>query len=52
MARRPQPGLRRTRVDINRPNPHEFAYAHVEEFIDGHWVRSGPIYPLTYLAGD
>lgn len=38
-------GLRRIRVDIKRPYPHEFGHAHVEEFIDGQWVRSGPIYP-------
>ena len=38
-------GLRRIRVDINRPYPHEFGHAHLEEFIDGKWVRSGPIYP-------
>ena len=40
-----QNGLRRIRVDIKRPYPHEFGHAHVEEFIDGKWVRSGPIYP-------
>ncbi len=40
-----QNGLRRIRVDIKRPYPHEFGHAHVKEFIDGKWVRSGPIYP-------
>lgn len=38
-------GLRRFRVDFNNPHPHQNPHLHVEEFIGGKWVKSGPIYP-------
>ncbi len=44
-------GLRRIRVDINRPYPHSSPHAHVEELVDGSWVKSGPIYPSDVPAG-
>lgn len=38
-------GLRRIRFDINNPAPHTSPHAHVEELINGRWVKSGPIFP-------
>jgi RHS repeat-associated protein len=38
-------GTRRVRVDQKNPHPHENPHGHVEEKIDGEWVKSGPIYP-------
>ena len=38
-------GTKRVRFDINRPYPHENPHSHVEEIINGRWVKSGPIYP-------
>lgn len=38
-------GLWRIRFDINNPYPHDFPHAHVEEFVNGKWVKSGPIWP-------
>jgi hypothetical protein len=38
-------GLRRLRFDFNRPYPHQSPHGHVEEFIKGRWIKSGPIYP-------
>ena len=38
-------GTRRLRFDINRPYPHSSPHAHVEELVNGVWVKSGPIYP-------
>lgn len=38
-------GLRRIRFDINNYSPHEGVHAHIEEFINGVWVKSGPIFP-------
>lgn len=40
-----QDGLRRVRFDINNPWPHSSQHAHVEELVDGNWIKSGPIYP-------
>lgn len=36
---------RRVRFDLNHPAPHRNPHGHVEEFINGKWVKSGPIYP-------
>ena len=44
-------GLRRIRVDIKQPYPHSSPHAHVEQLIDGSWVKSGPIYPSDVPAG-
>lgn len=44
-------GLRRIRVDINRPYPHSSPHAHVEELVNGRWVRSGPLYPTDVPPG-
>jgi RHS repeat-associated protein len=44
-------GLRRIRTDINRPYPHQSPHAHVEELVNGSWVKSGPIYPTDVPAG-
>jgi RHS repeat-associated protein len=38
-------GTRRVRFDVNRPYPHENPHAHVEELVNGRWVKSGPIFP-------
>lgn len=38
-------GLRRIRFDIRNPAPHTSPHAHVEEFVNGRWVKSGPIFP-------
>jgi hypothetical protein len=38
-------GDRRVRFDLNNPSPHNNPHGHVEELINGHWVKSGPIYP-------
>ena len=38
-------GLRRVRFDINRPFPHRSPHGHVEEFVNGKWNKSGPVYP-------
>ncbi len=38
-------GNKRFRVDINRTNPHQNPHAHIEELIDGKWIKSGPVYP-------
>jgi hypothetical protein len=38
-------GLRRVRFDIKRPSPHNSPHTHVEEFVNGKWRKSGPIYP-------
>jgi RHS repeat-associated protein len=38
-------GLRRIRFDINRPHPHQSPHMHVEEQVNGRWVKSGPIFP-------
>jgi hypothetical protein len=38
-------GNRRVRFDINRPYPHESPHGHIEEFVNGKWQKSGPIYP-------
>ena len=38
-------GTRRVRFDINNPYPHANPHAHVEELINGQWVKSGQIYP-------
>jgi RHS repeat-associated protein len=38
-------GSRRVRFDVNRPYPHENPHGHVEELVNGRWVKSGPIFP-------
>ena len=38
-------GARRVRFDINNTSPHNNPHGHVEELINGKWVKSGPIYP-------
>jgi hypothetical protein len=38
-------GLRRIRFDIRNPAPHTSPHAHVEELVNGRWVKSGPIFP-------
>jgi len=38
-------GTRRIRFDLNNPYPHNSPHSHVEQLIDGNWVKSGPIYP-------
>jgi RHS repeat-associated protein len=38
-------GLRRIRFDLRSPAPHASPHAHVEEFVNGRWVKSGPIFP-------
>ncbi|MEG0472581.1 MAG: hypothetical protein RR588_09615 [Solibacillus sp.] len=38
-------GGRRIRFDINNPSPHNNPHGHIEQFIDGAWQKSGPIYP-------
>lgn len=38
-------GSRRLRFDINNTSPHKNLHSHVEELIDGKWVKSGPLYP-------
>jgi hypothetical protein len=38
-------GIRRVRFDINNPKPHASPHGHVEEFLNGIWQKSGPIYP-------
>ena len=38
-------GLRRVRFDFKYPHPHQNPHMHVEEFINGRWRKSGPIYP-------
>ena len=39
-------GTRRIRFDINNTSPHNNPHGHVEEFINGKWVKSGPLYPV------
>lgn len=39
-------GTRRVRFDLNKPAPHNNPHAHVEELVNGKWVKSGPIYPV------
>jgi RHS repeat-associated protein len=38
-------GTKRVRFDINNPSPHNNPHAHVEELVNGKWVKSGQIYP-------
>lgn len=38
-------GLRRIRFDMRNPTPYSSPHAHVEEFVNGRWVKSGPIFP-------
>ena len=37
---------KRVRFDFLRPNPHSNPHMHIEEFINGKWNKSGPIYPF------
>jgi len=39
-------GARRIRFDINNPSPHNSPHGHIEELVNGKWVKSGPIYPV------
>ncbi|MDE7332098.1 MAG: hypothetical protein K2O16_07630 [Lachnospiraceae bacterium] len=36
---------KRLKFDINNTSPHNNPHGHVEEFVDGKWIKSGPIYP-------
>ena len=38
-------GLKKIRVDFKHTSPHNHPHLHVEECINGKWVKSGPIYP-------
>jgi hypothetical protein len=38
-------GEKRVRFDLNNPSPHSNPHAHLEESVNGRWVKSGPIYP-------
>jgi RHS repeat-associated protein len=38
-------GTKRIRFDINNTSPHNNPHGHVEQLINGKWVKSGPIYP-------
>jgi hypothetical protein len=38
-------GARRVRFDVNRPYPHQNPHGHVEELVNGRWVKSGPVFP-------
>jgi RHS repeat-associated protein len=38
-------GTRRIRFDLYDPAPHTSPHGHVEEYLNGKWVKSGPIYP-------
>ena len=38
-------GTKRIRFDINNTSPHNNPHGHVEELVNGKWVKSGPIYP-------
>lgn len=38
-------GTKRVRFDIKNPSPHQSPHGHIEELINGKWVKSGQIYP-------
>ena len=38
-------GTRKVRFDINNPLPHNNPHGHVEQLINGKWMKSGPLYP-------
>ena len=38
-------GTKRIRFDINNTSPHNNPHGHVEQLINGKWVKSGPTYP-------
>ena len=38
-------GTRRVRFDLNHSSPHKNPHGHVEQFSNGKWNKSGPIYP-------
>lgn len=38
-------GIKRIRFDINNTSPHNNPHGHVEERVNGKWVKSDPIYP-------
>ena len=38
--------LRRVRFDLKNPSPHNNPHGHIEEYIEGKWNKSGPIYPI------
>lgn len=42
-------GTKRIRFDINNTSPHNNPHGHVEELVNGKWVKSGPIYPIDVL---
>ena len=39
-------GAKRVRFDLKHPAPHSNSHGHIEEFINGTWNKSGPIYPI------
>ena len=39
-------GTKRIRFDINNTSPHNNPHGHVEELVNGKWVKSGPVYPI------
>lgn len=39
-------GTRRIRFDINNTSPHSNPHGHVEQLVNGKWVKSGPLYPV------
>ncbi len=38
-------GTKKVRFDFNHPAPHSNPHGHIEEFFNGKWNKSGPIYP-------
>ncbi len=38
-------GTKRMQFHINKTHPHESPHVHMDEKINGDWVKSGPIYP-------
>jgi hypothetical protein len=37
-------GEKRVRFDLNYPNPHNNPHGHIEELVNGQWIKSGPIF--------
>jgi hypothetical protein len=37
---------RRFRYDFHRPTPHENPHVHLDQVINGKWIKSGQIYPV------
>ena len=38
-------GTKRVRFDLNNTAPHKNPHGHVEQLVNGKWIKSGPIYP-------